>query len=179
MTSEVASQTGPAILIVEDEEFDAFNVRRALAKAGHQGRVDWAKSLRAARAQMAARAYDVFLVDHRLPDGMGALFAAEVRAAPGGDAATVVMITSEPHEAVAAMEGGDPPWNGFIDKDDFSRNELAAAVFGEDAITRRAVDPRRCEAMLNALASKDPFAALSTVDRVQADVWTRVGGSSG
>jgi DNA-binding response OmpR family regulator len=110
------------LLIVEDETKLAANLKRGLAEAGYA--VDVAPSAEAARTMLSHGAYDLMLLDLRLPgqDGLG--FLADLRAA--GAALPVLILTARDStsERVRGLDGGG---DDYLTKP-FAFSELLARV---------------------------------------------------
>jgi DNA-binding response OmpR family regulator len=66
------------LLLVEDDESLGATLQERLQKEGYA--VDWATSLREARAKSAGDSYSLVILDVGLPDGTGTEFAKELRA---------------------------------------------------------------------------------------------------
>jgi DNA-binding NtrC family response regulator len=94
----------PRVLVVEDEAPLREVVVRELAGRGLS--VEGAADLAAARAALAAREFDVLLLDQRLPDGDGADLLREVRAEPPAPEVIVLTAHGSVSGAVEAMRLG-------------------------------------------------------------------------
>lgn len=75
-----AARSVDSCLLVEDDHFDRMMLRRCLGQDRPDLRIHECDSLQAAREFLARDAPDLIVLDHRLPDGRGADFAAELRA---------------------------------------------------------------------------------------------------
>ena len=69
-TSPPSAATAARVLLVEDDEADAFLVRELLADTEADVKISWARSLAEAREQ-ASDAFDCVLLDLGLPDASG------------------------------------------------------------------------------------------------------------
>lgn len=78
------------VLIVEDDRLIAGNLYEFLEACGH--RCDYADSLQAARARLAADSFDALVLDRNLPDGDGASLADSLRRA--GNSVPILMLTA-------------------------------------------------------------------------------------
>lgn len=66
-------------LVVDDDQFDRMWLRRCLGRDRPHLRIDERATLSGARDYLAHNRADLIVLDHRLPDGKGAEFAAELR----------------------------------------------------------------------------------------------------
>jgi signal transduction histidine kinase len=95
-----------AVLLVEDNQSHAELMRDELEDALEGWTLEGAASLAEARRSIAARRYDLFVFDFRLPDGDGIELLREVRAA-GVDTPTLFVTTASSAKlAVEAMKLG-------------------------------------------------------------------------
>ena len=78
------------ILLIEDDAVLGAAVRDQVAADGHS--VDWVMRLDAAADAMATAAFDLVLLDLRLPDGRGIPFLRKLRAR--GDVTPVIVLTA-------------------------------------------------------------------------------------
>ena len=110
------------LLVVEDEAKLAANLKRGLGEAGYA--VDLAPSAEAARASLSHGAYDLMLLDLRLPGQDGLDFLADLRAA--GAALPVLILTARDStsERVRGLDGGG---DDYLSKP-FAFGELLARV---------------------------------------------------
>ncbi len=126
------------LLVVEDETKLAANIKRGLGEAGFT--VDVASSAEAARASLSQSAYDLMLLDLRLPGQDGLEFLAELRAA--GAVLPVLILTARDStdQRVRGLDGGG---DDYLTKP-FAFGELLARV---RALLRRqlAADSRMLE----------------------------------
>jgi DNA-binding NtrC family response regulator len=114
-----------SVLLVDDEEKLASNLSRALREEGH----DVASATSAADAQrlLAARTFDVLVVDNRMPDKTGLELIRElVGATPDGERPQILMMTAHAtvESAIEAMRLGA---FDYLQKP-FEVEELAVAV---------------------------------------------------
>ena len=114
--------TGARLLLVEDEAKLAANLKRGLGEAGYT--IDIAPSAETARESLSHRAYDLMLLDLRLPGQDGLAFLADLRAA--GAAMPVLILTARDstEERVRGLEGGG---DDYLTKP-FAFSELLARV---------------------------------------------------
>ncbi|MBY6241992.1 response regulator transcription factor [Methylosinus sp. Sm6] len=142
------------ILLVEDELEAARLIASLIGAAGFL--VDRASSIAATRAAVARTAYDLVLLDRRLPDGDGLSALTHVRAAQPG--VRVMMLT--------AMDSLDDKVSGLDDGADdyvtkpFQGEELVARI---RACLRRAGGPRLAPIRVGAL-SFDPATREVTIE---------------
>ncbi|MBI2871812.1 MAG: response regulator [Chloroflexi bacterium] len=119
------------VLIIEDEEIVRDSMRRVLADAGYHA--DAVPSAAAGLSRLAHQAYDLLLVDMKLPNTDGLAFLREVRARDPLMGAVVVTGYGTLEDSSRAMELGAL---GFVLKP-ASPQRLLAVV--EDAIHRQRV----------------------------------------
>ncbi len=114
--------TNARLLLVEDEEKLAANLKRGLEEAGYA--IDVAPSAEAARQSLSHGVYDLMLLDLRLPGQDGLAFLADLRAA--GAALPVLILTARDstEERVRGLEGGG---DDYLTKP-FAFRELLARV---------------------------------------------------
>jgi DNA-binding NtrC family response regulator len=96
-----------SILLVDDEERIVRNLARALRAEGHE--VQTATGVAEAQAQLAARPFDLLVVDQRMPDKTGLELLRELTAStPEGERPQVVMMTAHAtvDHAVEALKLG-------------------------------------------------------------------------
>lgn len=122
------------LLVVEDESQLADNLKRGLGEAGFN--VDVASSAEDARTNMARCAYDLMVLDLRLPGQDGLDFLRDLRAA--GAAVPVLILTARDttEELVAGLDGGG---DDYLTKP-FAFRELVARLH---ALLRRRVAPEQ------------------------------------
>lgn len=122
------------LLVVEDESQLADNLKRGLGEAGFN--VDVAPSAEDARSNLAGAAYDLMVLDLRLPGQDGLDFLRELRAA--GAAVPVLILTARDttEELVAGLDGGG---DDYLTKP-FAFRELVARLH---ALLRRRVAPEQ------------------------------------
>lgn len=92
------------LLLLEDDQSLIDGLVYALTKEGFA--LDVAMTVREARAQLAAQAYDLLLLDQTLPDGSGLALCEEVRA--GGNAVPIIFLTAmdEEIQVIRALDAG-------------------------------------------------------------------------
>jgi two-component system copper resistance phosphate regulon response regulator CusR len=110
------------LLVVEDEAALAANLRRGLAEAGFA--VEAVPSAEAAQEALYRRAFDLMLLDLRLPGQDGLEFLAQLRAAGGAIPVLILTARDSTEERVRGLNlGGDD----YITKP-FAFSELLARV---------------------------------------------------
>ncbi|MGE0042882.1 MAG: sigma-54-dependent transcriptional regulator [Vicinamibacterales bacterium] len=149
-----------SILLVDDEEKILKTLGRALAEDGHD--VVTAASAEAAARLLAARPFDLLVVDYLMPGRTGLELVAELAATtPAGERPAVVMMTAHGsiENAVEAMKLGA---RDYLQKP-FEVDELLA-------ITRRALEDLRAHRGLRYLLSErdDEFSHYGIVGRSRA-----------
>ena len=112
----------PHLLVVEDETALAANLKRGLSEAGFA--VDLVPSAEAAREALHRRAFDLMLLDLRLPGQDGLDFLAELRAA---GAAMPVLILTARDSTEERVRGLDAGGDDYLTKP-FAFSELLARV---------------------------------------------------
>ncbi len=114
--------TAARLLLVEDEAKLAVNLKRGLGEAGYT--IEVASSAETARESLSHGAYDLMLLDLRLPGQDGLAFLADLRAA--GAAMPVLILTARDstEERVRGLESGG---DDYLTKP-FAFSELLARV---------------------------------------------------
>src|SRR5688572_18936743 len=94
------------ILLVDDEEKILKTLGRALRDDGHE--VVTAQNVAEAQKRLAERAFDLLIVDHRMPDRTGLELIQEIVAGTAEDRPAIVMMTAHAtvESAIAAMKLG-------------------------------------------------------------------------
>ena len=105
MTTPVLSAPAVRLLLVEDDEADAFLVRELLDESGAPIEVEWVRTLGEARAAAASRPHCV-LLDLGLPDAVGLDALRQVVAALPGAAVLVLTGLADERRAVEAVAAG-------------------------------------------------------------------------
>jgi DNA-binding NtrC family response regulator len=148
------------ILLVDDEEKILKTLGRALRDDGHEVTT----ATRAAEAQklLAERAFDVLIVDHRMPDRTGLeLIGDLVASGDGAERPEIIMMTAHAtvESAIAAMKMGA---SDYLQKP-FEVDELLVVV-------RRAVDHHRLRTQQRYLLSEreEEFGHYGIVGRSKA-----------
>ncbi|MBN7784029.1 response regulator [Ponticoccus gilvus] len=90
-------------LVVDDDHFDRMLLRRCLGRDRPHLRIDERSSLTAARDYLARNRADLIVLDHRLPDGRGAEFAAELRRDETLRDTMICVVTSQDIQALDAV----------------------------------------------------------------------------
>ena len=119
------------LLLVEDDLTLGDAVRAFLKSRGHA--VDWVTTVADARAA-AENAFDVILLDWRLPDGSGVDWLRQLRAASGENQHTPVLLLTARDSLDDRIEGLDAGADDYLIKP-FQLAELAARI---RATSRRA-----------------------------------------
>lgn len=114
-------------LLLDDSSFDRSRIRRMSRKTDLLIDMDEVSSLRELDTAVATSAYDLILVDYRLPEGSGLTALDHVLATDLNRNAAKIMITgnSALDTAVTAMRGG---CHDFLTKDDMDVDRLRSAV---------------------------------------------------
>lgn len=110
------------LLLLEDDQSLIDGLVYALTKEGFA--LDVAMTVREARAQLTAQAYDLLLLDQTLPDGSGLALCEEVRA--GGSAVPIIFLTAmdEEIQVIRALDAGG---DDYITKP-FKLGELCSRI---------------------------------------------------
>ena len=110
------------LLLLEDDQSLIDGLVYALTKEGFA--LDVAMTVKEARAQLAAQAYDLLLLDQTLPDGSGLALCEEVRA--GGSAVPIIFLTAmdEEIQVIRALDAGG---DDYITKP-FKLGELCSRI---------------------------------------------------
>ena len=110
------------LLLLEGDQSLIDGLVYALTKEGFA--LDVAMTVREARAQLAAQAYDLLLLDQTLPDGSGLALCEEVRA--GGNAVPIIFLTAmdEEIQVIRALDAGG---DDYITKP-FKLGELCSRI---------------------------------------------------
>jgi two-component system OmpR family response regulator len=116
------------VLLVEDDAVLGDAVREHIAADGHA--VDWATSLASARDHLRVVAYELVLLDLRLPDGNGIAFLKTRRS--DGDATPVIILTAR-DQLSDRLEGLNSGADDYLVKP-FDLKELSARLA---AVARR------------------------------------------
>lgn len=115
-------------LLIEDDAVLGAGVRDYLSRAGDA--VDWMQTLSDASEAARSVAYDLVLLDLRLPDGSGLGFLRALRS--GGNKTPVIILTA--HDQIRdRIEGLDSGADDYLVKP-FNLGELSARI---SAVTRR------------------------------------------
>jgi two-component system, OmpR family, response regulator len=115
-------------LLIEDDAVLGAGVRDYLSRTGDA--VDWMQTLSDASEATRSVAYDLVLLDLRLPDGSGLGFLRALRS--GGNKTPVIILTA--HDQISdRIEGLDSGADDYLVKP-FNLGELSARI---SAVTRR------------------------------------------
>jgi two-component system cell cycle response regulator len=124
-TRNAASATPAArVLVIEDDESVSRLLHRWLERSGWQ--VSHAPSLAAARPLLHEVAWDVLLLDRRLPDGDGVSLLREIRRNPAYAGRYVMILTGEASDQ-AKLEGFEGGADDYVTKP-FQLPELMARI---------------------------------------------------
>ena len=116
------------ILLIEDDAVLGEAVRDYVAGLGHA--VDWMQALEDARTAVSTVAYDLILLDLRLPDGSGLSLLSDLRRS--GAATPVIILTA--HDQISdRIEGLNSGADDYLVKP-FNLGELGARML---AVSRR------------------------------------------
>jgi two-component system OmpR family response regulator len=153
------------LLLVEDDLTLGDAVRAFLRSQGHA--VDWVTNLAAARA-LGSEAFDVILLDWRLPDGSGVDWLRQLRTRRGEHSQTPVLLLTARDSLGDRIEGLDAGADDYLVKP-FQLAELAARI---RAASRRASG--HAGAMLSCgRITLDPAARSVALDGVPVDLTAR------
>jgi CheY-like chemotaxis protein len=125
-------------LVVDDDSFDRNMMRRCLGRDRPGMTLHACDTITAARGVLARTRPDVILLDHRLPDGEGAGFAAELRADPTLEDTMICVVT---HTDLRQMDPAVP----VLSKAALSPQSIRALVeafLAERRIARGSADAR-------------------------------------
>ncbi|GAB6175772.1 sigma-54 dependent transcriptional regulator [Desulfobaculum senezii] len=92
------------VLVVDDDPFVRDYMKNALTRQGHD--ITAAASCERARAASTAQAFDIVILDVRLPDGDGLAMLPALRGRHGGPEVIVLTGANDPDVAERAMRGG-------------------------------------------------------------------------
>lgn len=165
-------------LIVEDEEFDRIAIALALNKTGLNIECVETQNLEDAAGHLANRDFDIIFLDHHLPDGLGADFAAGIKLDPSKKNLRIFMITSAPDVTMRSL-GGRITWDGILDKDDMSPLRLRS-LFVEYRSSPEDIgkNAKACKDMILDLVERDPGTALGTINELESNLWDRLNKTS-
>lgn len=124
------------ILVVDDEPDLRTLYELSLLRAGYQ--VDTAENLQQARQHLAHQAFDVVIVDMRLPDGLGLSLIAELQAQQRRERCVVITAYGSTANAVDALKAGAFDYlTKPVDLKIF-RSVIASAMRGSTTVPSRA-----------------------------------------
>lgn len=115
------SDTVHSILLVEDDDQLRLLLEESLGAAGYE--VDSAENVSSARTAIQTRAYDLLIVDMRLPDGNGLDLTQEVRKV----SQTAIIVITGAGDEVDRILGLELGADDFIQKPFFNRELIARA----------------------------------------------------
>jgi len=168
--SEAASPVPPVtgagpfrVLVVDDDDIDRQVVRRGLARAGVEARVDEAATGDEAVALLEANAYECVFLDYNLPGTNGLALLRSLRAA--GVRVPVVMLTGHGDEQVAVelMKAGAVD---YVPKAAASPERLTASLRYAVELSRAEAGTRAAQQELRASVARAGF--LAEASRVLA-----------
>ncbi|KAB8191231.1 SpoIIE family protein phosphatase [Nonomuraea phyllanthi] len=137
------------LLLVEDDDGDAFIVEELLKQADAPPRIFWARSLEEARAKLTPEIQCV-LVDLSLPDAHGLEALREVLALAPHTAVLVLTGLRDSHVGVAAVQAGA---QDFLVKGDIDARLLARSI--RYAMERKRADVAQLRLMQAELTAKE------------------------
>ena len=151
-TDSQSFESGPQLLLVEDEAIDRLQIRRLLQKTGMPSTLDEAELVETAREAIAHRDFDCVLLDHNLGDGQGTAVLELIKAIQADRAPAVVFVTGQRDQELAfhLLQSGAVD---VIAKDGLTPAALKHAV--EVALLRRKSQPRN-----RSLPALDPLTEL-------------------
>ena len=133
--SSDAPADGPSLLLVEDDDGDAYLVQEVLRDSGIRAQVRRAVDLRQARSMVESEAPDVVLLDLGLPDSSGLAVVEEVVRASPSSAVLVLTGLDDEHRGIAAVAAGA---QDYLVKGTVDGHLLARAI--RYALERKRVD---------------------------------------
>lgn len=153
------------LLLVEDDLTLGDAVRAFLRSQGHA--VDWVTNLAAARA-LDSEAFDVILLDWRLPDGSGVDWLRQLRARRGEHEQTPVLLLTARDSLGDRIEGLDAGADDYLIKP-FQLAELAARI----RATMRRASGHASAVLTCGRITLDPAARSVALEGVPVDLTAR------
>src|SRR5690349_1759926 len=123
------------VLLVEDDDGDAFLVRELLSEEAPEPKIVRATTLGQARAELAAWIPDIVLLDLGLPDADGRTVVADIVEAAAGSAVLVLTGLGDEHRGAEAVASGA---QDFLVKGQVTSGSLRRAMVY--AAERRQID---------------------------------------
>ena len=149
----MTGQRSIRVLLIEDNPGDARLVRELLTEEGDRFEIVLAGSLRDARDQLAAEAFDVVLLDLSLPDSQGFGTISSIRAQVPAMPLIVLTGFDDADFAVAAVEAGA---QDFLVKGQFESGTIRRAI-------RYAIERKRAE--LDLMRARERLSRAADVNR--------------
>ncbi|HVY44772.1 MAG TPA: hybrid sensor histidine kinase/response regulator [Minicystis sp.] len=149
------------LLLVDDEPANLDVMERMLRRLGHE--IERAADGRAGLAAFAARRPDLVLLDMMMPDMDGLEVLEKLKAAPGGDAVPVVLVTAhhDREHRIAGLEAG---------ADDFIEKPLDSALLVARVRTLLRLKAARDELAARHAEVVERHAALERLQREQREL---------
>src|SRR6476620_2887713 len=113
------------ILLVEDDEDDYFLTTELLKEAKPDYKVDWATGYDEALEKIAAKAYDVYLIDYRLGKNSGIELLSYITAKDISSPAIILTGQGDPQIDLQAMQSGAAD---YLVKGTFDANLLERTI---------------------------------------------------
>ncbi|MDD2235622.1 MAG: response regulator [Kiritimatiellae bacterium] len=168
MDVQALSSSGPRILLMEDEPLARWLALKALEETGAQ--VVEAATCEEALRHLETYAFDLLVLDYRLPDGNGASVAASAR--ENGVCCPILLLSADADDFAAEVSAPDSLFSGVLTKP-LDVDELQRAVQKycsasgssasdvEGAAVRRAWVERFCVVPMPPAMTADDLSALA------------------
>ncbi len=127
-TADAAVSTAVTkILLIDDCPLDRKLICQLIAKSGHSYDIAEADSVSASLTMVVENAYDLLLLDYRLPDGIGPGYIAKLRECANNFHLPIIILTGhgDEHTAIESFKDGA---SDYMPKDDMSTASLFRAV---------------------------------------------------
>lgn len=133
------------ILLIDDDEFDRLNIKRALKKSAIHAQIVDAPDAETARKALAAQKFDCIFLDYLLPRTDGLSLLREIRQA--GIHTPVIVVTSQGDEKIAVnvMKSGG---TDYIAKDQIDKDLIGITLRNAQRTYKAEEDRRQAEAAL-------------------------------
>lgn len=133
-----------SILIVDDQRFDRYRIRRLCEALDFTVHLTEADTLAALHAALDADTFNLVCLDYNLPDGDGLEALDIVRSHPEHTNAATIMITGE-NQSDVAIEALKRGCNDYLVKDVLSEGSLRRATVNalQKAVLARALDTEK------------------------------------